>query len=82
MTGPIHREDLDALIRFHRDSLFSHRWQMSPSSAVLLENTVKVLEHYRDLTDVIDGREPDPDPFTPEPSLPPQETADQHQVAG
>ena len=72
--APIERGDLDHLIRYHQDSLLSHRWQMSPSTVFLLENTIKTLKHYRDLTDLIDAREPDPDPFTPDPVLPPYET--------
>jgi len=79
MTGPITRDELVALIRYHRDSLSSHRWQMAPSAATLLENTIKALTHYRDLLDVIDAREPEPDPFTPEPSLPPLETTAQQE---
>lgn len=63
MTDPIEREDLNRLIRFHRDNLFSSRYLMSPSVIYLLKQTVKALEHYRDLCDLIDHREPDPHPF-------------------
>jgi len=71
MTGPIEREDLNALIKSHQDNLWSHHWLMTTQAAHDLTLTIQILTHYRDLTDIIDQRQPDPDPFTPPPSLPP-----------
>ncbi len=60
---PFTHADLHSLIQYHRDALFSSQYLMSPSVIYLLNQTVKALEHYRDLLDLIDHREPDPDPF-------------------
>lgn len=67
MTGPISRDDLDALIRTHQDTLWSHRWNMTAHAIHTVTQTVKALEHYRDLCDVIDNRpkhDEDADPDT------------------
>jgi len=55
MTGPISRDDLDALIRTHRDTLWSHRWNMTALAVDTTTQTIKALEHYQRLCDVIDG---------------------------
>lgn len=75
MTTPIDRTDLQALIKHHRDTLWSHRWQMSSAAESNLKNTIQALEHYRDLCDTIDSRPPDPDPYQEEPALPAEPTA-------
>jgi len=69
MPAPITRDDLDSLITYHRHRLFSHRHHMNTASVSYCEQTIDALEHYRDLLDVIDNRQPQPDPLTPEPSL-------------
>ena len=74
-TGPIDDGQLKRLITYHRDSLWSHRWQMAPATEQLEKQTVQALEHYRDLLAVIDGNPPEPEPITQEPCLPPRETA-------
>jgi len=76
----MHRDQLTALIKYHRDSLWTHRWQMAPATEQAEKQTVQALEHYRRLLDVIDGREPDADPFQEEPSLPPAEEAPAEEV--
>lgn len=71
MTAPITRDDLDALIRTHQDTLWSHRWNMSTAAIDTVTQTVKALEHYRDLLNVIGVPEkikPQPDQV---PTLPP-----------
>jgi len=78
-TIPITPADLDALIRYHQDALFSHLYHMSPSAVYLLQQTINVLKHYRDLTHVIDTGEPYPDPFNQQPSLEPAATTDQQE---
>lgn len=77
MTTPISRDDLEALIRTHRDTLWTHRWNMTSAAIDTVTQTIKALDHYADLLDVIDGIEPHADPPEPEPSLPPQATAGQ-----
>ncbi len=73
MTQPIERDDLNALIRYHQESLNRHRWQMSIEAAVLEEVTVQALKHYRNLIDAMDNHQPEPEELLTEPSLPPQE---------
>ncbi len=75
MTAPITHDDLDALIRTHQDTLWSHKWNMSPVAIDTVTQTIKCLEHYRDLLNTIDNREPHTDPFEAQPSLPPLENA-------
>lgn len=73
MTAPITRDDLDATIKYHRDGLWSHRWQMDTACVHQCEQTIKALEHYRALLDLIDARpfqEPRPEQV---PALPPVE---------
>lgn len=76
---PLSRDDLLRTIRYHRISLLSHRWQMSPATEQLEKQTVQALEHYRDLCDCIDNREPSPDPITFELSLTPAKSTDQQE---
>ena len=75
MTAPISRDDLDSTIRYHQDSLASHRWQMSPSAEQLEKQTILALKHYRDLLNTIDNLEPYSDPFETQPTLLPLENA-------
>ncbi|MBA7696133.1 hypothetical protein ES703_104775 [subsurface metagenome] len=75
MTAPISLDDLNATIKYHQDSLASHRWQMSPSAEQLEKQTILALEHYRDLLAIIDNRPEEPEPLTQTPSLPPLENA-------
>jgi len=71
MTGPISRDDLNALIRHHRDNLTSLRWELSSAGAHQITQTIKALSHYLDLLDTIDCRPPDPDPTQDETQLQP-----------
>lgn len=73
MTTPLDRTDLQALIKYHRDILFSNRWLMSKEAETRLRQTIQVLEHYRDLCDVIDLQEPEKDPLDQEPRLLPDD---------
>ena len=75
MTQPITNDELTDLLKYHRDGLWAHRWQMDTASVRHCEQTIKALQHYRDLINLIDGREPAADPFQEEPSLPPNEEA-------
>lgn len=77
---PIDPAQLDKLIQYHRDSLSSHRHQMSPSVEWLQQQTIRVLEHYRDLCAVIDRRDKEPDPLEPAPSQPLAKTSKHQDV--
>lgn len=50
MPEVIDPKDLDNLIRWHQDNTSSYAYLMSPSVRYLEEQTVKVLQHYRNLT--------------------------------
>ncbi len=49
MPEVIDPKDLDSLIRWHQDNTASYAHLMSPSVRYLEEQTVKALEHYRNL---------------------------------
>ena len=49
MSQVIDPKDLDNLIRFHQDSISAYAGFISPSGRYLEEQTVKVLQHYRNL---------------------------------
>ncbi|MBA7527396.1 hypothetical protein ES705_19572 [subsurface metagenome] len=49
MTQPIDPKDLEHLIRWHQDNTTSYVHLMSPSVRYLEEQTVKALQHYRNL---------------------------------
>lgn len=49
MPQVIDPRDLDHLIRWHQDNTASYAHLMSPSVLYLEEQTVKVLQHYRNL---------------------------------
>lgn len=45
-------KELEALIRFWRDSLAEHRLLMSPSTVYLVEQTIKALEELQKAQEV------------------------------
>ncbi|MBA7542417.1 hypothetical protein ES705_34738 [subsurface metagenome] len=49
MKQVIDPKDLDHLIRWHQDNTSSYAYLMSPSVRYLEDQTVKVLEHYRNI---------------------------------
>ena len=60
------KRELEALIRFWKDSLAEHRLLMNPSTVYLVEQTVKALEELKETKEVLNGNHREADENTSE----------------